>query len=328
MWALDWKSTLEELGLMSDREPYGPICRAPNSDGTFTKRPLTPSEVSDMLNEFLETTGGDGETTSHSLKAKALVWCARYVVGDKERAMLGHHAIKENSMACYSRDLLAGPKRMLCAMLLNMRLGNYTPDGTRSAWMAGKQVPLEFRCMESEDEVGSQGEKSLSYTPSLPSAAPLGKQRDVSADPTFDPCNPFGEKATDEWHDAPLGDPESGEEFVGSSASSSDEDSEGETDNEEVFHGKMRSPIESGVAQAVPGPLMQNKRSRMLHKQSGEEADHKQPVTECGLSGPGFVVLENGASFVWPKCSKCFKKSGKDTNISAEYVAEKRRRKD
>ena len=87
--------------------------RASNADGTFTKRPLSTSEASDMLNDFLEIMGTDDETTSHSLKSTTLVWCARYGLGDKERAMLGHHAIKENSMACYSRDLLAGPRRLV-----------------------------------------------------------------------------------------------------------------------------------------------------------------------------------------------------------------------
>ena len=112
-WGLDWREVLEELEILVSKEPFGAVCRAPNADGTFTKRPLSTSEASDMLNDFLEIMGTDDETTSHSLKSTTLVWCARYGLGDKERAMLGHHAIKENSMACYSRDLLAGPRRLV-----------------------------------------------------------------------------------------------------------------------------------------------------------------------------------------------------------------------
>lgn len=55
-----------------------------------------------MLNAFLEISDTDRATTSHSLKATTLVRAARYGLGDKDRAMLGHHALKEHSLACYS----------------------------------------------------------------------------------------------------------------------------------------------------------------------------------------------------------------------------------
>ena len=55
-------------------------------------------------------------------------------------------------MACYSRDLMTGPTRLLSAMILNARLGNFLPDATRSGWMSAKQVPLVVVPLEENDE--------------------------------------------------------------------------------------------------------------------------------------------------------------------------------
>lgn len=134
-WALAWRSVLEELDMLRDPEPYGAVCRAPTSEGGFTKRPLTSAEASSMLNDFLGVADTKEATSSHSLKATTLVWCARYGIDDTSRARLGHHAIKDKSLACYSRDLLSRPLRDLCGMLLNIRRGDCNPDGTRSGYM-------------------------------------------------------------------------------------------------------------------------------------------------------------------------------------------------
>lgn len=108
-------------------------CRAPTSEGGFTKRPLTSAEASSMLNDFLGVADTKEATSSHSLKATTLVWCARYGIDDTSR--VGHHAIKDKSLACSSWDLLSRPLRGLCGMLLNIRRGDCNPDGTRSGYM-------------------------------------------------------------------------------------------------------------------------------------------------------------------------------------------------
>ena len=95
--------------MLRDPEPYGAVCQAPTSEGGFTKRPLTSAEASSMLNDFLGVVDTKEATSSHSLKATTLVWCARYGIDDTSRAMLGHHATKDKSLACYSRDLLSRP---------------------------------------------------------------------------------------------------------------------------------------------------------------------------------------------------------------------------
>ena len=146
-----------------------------------------------MINGFIGAAGKSIATTSHSLKSTTLVWWARYGIDATSRAMLGHHSIKDKSLACYSRDLLARPLRELCGMLMKIRLGHFKPDGTRSGYMqVGKQhaVP-EGECARRSRSVPS---------PSLASdwaEFEAAKAVDVSALPSFDPSNPFQREGTE-----------------------------------------------------------------------------------------------------------------------------------
>ena len=74
-------------------------------------------------------------------------------------------------MACYSRDLM----RELRVMLINICRGNFVPDGTRSGWLAWKQVDLFAPQAEPHEY-----EAKENYSPS------------VAERPDFDPANPFG----------------------------------------------------------------------------------------------------------------------------------------
>eukprot|EP00435_Cladocopium_sp_Y103_P066198 s447_g28.t1 len=327
-WGLEWEKALTALHLLPGGTPYGPICRAPTADGNFTKRALTTAEASDMLNAFLGTERTERSTTSHSLKATTLVWAARYGMDDKCRAMLGHHALKEHSLACYSRDMLAKPLRDLSAMLLNIKSGKFDPDGTRSGWMASQQ--LEMRLDKAKEFRDAAVDEASSIAPS-PS---LGPERDPAEEPGFDPSNPFQEREWDE--PAKEGTDESipgeaelaGEEIVASA--SSEEEAEVETDSEadvEAFFERQRSLLDNSELKAVEGDLMQNRRSKMLHVRSDDLGNHLQPVTKCGLHGQGFQCLPNGAAFEWPKCSRCFKDDHeKDKDLVDVINAGKRRR--
>ena len=138
-WGMTWKSVLERLGFEIEHRPFGPL---PRPDGSFTKRSITTAEASAMLGGYL---GLKGERmTSHSMKATTLVWSARYGLTERTRAILGHHALRDDSMACYSRDLMTGPTRELCAMLQNIRCDRFKPDATRSGWLASRQETLQI----------------------------------------------------------------------------------------------------------------------------------------------------------------------------------------
>ena len=321
-WGLKWKVVLEELGLLELGPPYGPICKAPTVDGGFAKRPVSTSEGTNMINAYLGYRDGDqAATTTHSLKSTLLVWAARYGLSEPVRGLLGHHSLKENSVACYSRDMLSQPTRELCAMIYNIKLGNFVPDGTRSGWMVRKQAPLFEPHAPGDDEADYFGSPSV-----------LEGEKDVSADTGFDPNNPFGEPErsgnAEEHNEQPEegarddGD-EDGEDFVESASES--EYSSASSDNEEELHKEKASVIESGLEPEVKGPLMQNKRSRMLHTQNPDPKNLLQPVTSCGLHGIGFTVLAEGSIFSWPKCSKCFKDADNKSVIDVVNASKRRR---
>ena len=326
-WGLAWAETLKELHLFPGHEPFGPICRAPTADGEFTKRALTTAEASSMLNAFLEIENSSRATTSHSLKATTLVWAARFGIDDECRAMLGHHALKEHSLACYSRDMLAKPLRDLAGLLLNIQLGKFDPDGTRSGWMAGPLMEMRLEKAR-ETRVSEHGDGMSSMVPS-PSLAPDDVQEPGNE---FDPNNPFNEETLDDAKDGSgQADPplsQDGDEIV-ESASSVDpaSDSEGSSSDEEEFFEKQRSLLDNADSKAVEGDLMQNKRSKMLHRRSQDESNHLQPVTLCGLHGSSFSQLPNGSTFDWPKCSKCFKKDQDKEKSLVEVVSSGKRRR-
>ena len=106
-----------------------------------------------------------------------------------------------------------------------------------------------------------------------------------------------------------------------------DSDGGGSSSNEEEFFEQHRSLLDNADTKAVEGDLMQNKRSKMLHRRSQDESNHLQPVTLCGLHGSSFSQLPNGSTFAWPKCSKCFKKDqDKEKSLVDVISCGKRRR--
>ena len=177
-------------------------------------------------------------------------------------------------------------------------------------------------------KVSEHGGDLSSMVPS-PSLAPDDAQ-DHGAE--FDPSNPFNEQTWDDAKDgAGQADPlscQDGDEIV-ESASSADLDSDagGSSSDEEEFFEKQRSLLDNADTKAVEGDLMQNKRSKMLHRRSQDESNHLQPVTLCGLHGSSFSQLPNGSTFAWPKCSKCFKKDqDKEKSLVDVISCGKRRR--
>ena len=53
-------------------------------------------------------------------------------MSDKDQTLLGHHALKGESMYSYMRDKLAAPLRAYEQMLLSIRHALFLPDSTRS----------------------------------------------------------------------------------------------------------------------------------------------------------------------------------------------------
>ena len=261
-----------------------------------------------MLSDYLEIGGTPDETTSRSLKATTLVRAARFGIDENHRAILGHHSLKGNSMACYSRDVLSLPLRHLCAMLDSVRRGVCRPDQTRSGWMRG-------------DHFGTRGEME----PGEPEAEVV--DADVESPSVKEEDASIQEKPLQEGEfQQEVQEIVSDEDFEGSASSDGGANLEIEV-SKEMFFDNQRSMLDVGEEKAVAGDLMQNRRSKMLHKRSQDESNHLQPLTACGLHGSGYDHFPDGCTFAWPKCSRCFKDAmGQDVDQVQILNAGKRRR--
>ena len=122
-------------------------------NGSFSKRSLTSQECAGILNALLGLKQkGDVKVSSHSLKTTLLAWAARYGLNERTRTLLGHHSLQGDSLACYSRDVLSGPTRDLCGMLLNIRNQKFNPDSTRSGWLAENLDELRIVQVQTADK--------------------------------------------------------------------------------------------------------------------------------------------------------------------------------
>ncbi len=78
-WTHVWVVVLMGMEVDFTRTPFGPICRAPKSDGTLCEQSATSSEIADFLNSILGLSGSS-YVTSHSLKRTTLAWASKYMV--------------------------------------------------------------------------------------------------------------------------------------------------------------------------------------------------------------------------------------------------------
>ena len=375
-WGLAWKEVLESLGFNLMHRPSGPICRAPCANGDFSRRSVSTAEASDLLTDFLKVKGE--KMTSHSLKTTTLV---RFGLSDRSRAILGHHSIKDQSMACYSRDLLTGPTRELCAMLLNIKTGKFKPDSTRSGWLASRLDRLHFpaapktpgtpasrvpqtpwhRPVDMAKVFGDQDETLASLFGDLSGLDKLDAEEDrclseqsrdevpaaqpsvasweeveatgqVEEDPDITKLKTFMSGAWPGPDETDQGPPReeieeldemTGDEFVDTASSGTDDgDVDSETDGEEAFY-ESQDVGHGDIPVAVPGNLVQNHNSKMLHK----VADGDRWKLKCGASVGNTIHLPNGSKFNWPLCSRCFRDNDEQNKgLTESLEAAKRRR--
>ncbi len=74
-----------------------------------------------------------GQLTPRGAKATLLSMLAKFGAGPLDRLVLGHHSTKSfGALEVYSRDLQAGPLRILLQMIDSVREGRFHPDRTGS----------------------------------------------------------------------------------------------------------------------------------------------------------------------------------------------------
>ena len=136
-WAHTWLDLRTEANLvMGGSLPVMPSVLA---TGTFSKFPLDSSSASKWLKELLVRAGFSREEvagiSSHSLKATALSWTAKYGLSRETRQILGYHRVQGAQSALhYSRDEQAGPLQYLQTCYDEITAGTFNPDSTRSGY--------------------------------------------------------------------------------------------------------------------------------------------------------------------------------------------------
>ncbi|CAE7809136.1 unnamed protein product [Symbiodinium sp. CCMP2592] len=128
-WALKWLAARAEVGCAwSQGHPTMP---APNHLGEPTVRALGSDECGAWLRALLPTRL-DMRTTSHSLKATFLSYCAKRGMSHLDRLALGGHSHGAKSADTYARDALARPLRLLQGVIREISMGVFIPDANRA----------------------------------------------------------------------------------------------------------------------------------------------------------------------------------------------------
>ena len=112
-----------------------PLLPNPAVGNTWSKVPLSVGAGSQWLRALLSNVPHSSPTPlgTHSCKATLLSWAAKWSMAHGPRRILGYHSEgRDRSLLTYSRDGMAGPLRLLCRMLDDVKDGRFLPDSTRS----------------------------------------------------------------------------------------------------------------------------------------------------------------------------------------------------
>lgn len=283
-WVPCWMEAASKLGFHPEMTPFGSpvgaLCRAIDNTGSVFKRPVTSTEISKFMNLILKTDSSN-LVSSHSLKDTTLSWAAKFGIDEDSRTLLGHHSLEGRSRALvvYSRDMLSRPLQLYNKMLEAIRSDLFRPDLTRSGWMAPR------------------GDKPSEDVESVTVTAPAQDHEAAFTPKDWEDVGP--REAAHDWEETGVQPQEvTDDELESVSSSSSSTDDDGPV--EEVL---MQQKIPDRMIVDIPGPLLQNIRSRVLHKVTADGS-----TTSCGIgTSDKYALLTEGATFKWPRCGKCFK---------------------
>lgn len=145
-WGREFLKVAEAVGLpLHARIPCSrPLLPVPDGSGAWTNRPSDSSEVGKWLTMCLTGSGFDTSGLSaHGMKATTLSFLSKWGANPDDRTILGHHSLKHrSSLECYSREIQAGPLRVLESCLKDIRAGAFKPDLSRSGYFSG-EAPSE-----------------------------------------------------------------------------------------------------------------------------------------------------------------------------------------
>eukprot|EP00435_Cladocopium_sp_Y103_P011588 s4854_g3.t1 len=277
-WSKHWMRAFDELGVDTTVEPFGAVCRAPNHSGGLCKRSITSQEIGTFLNGFLATSK-ESQISSHSLKHTSLSWCSSYGIDEPSRTLLGHHELQgSKALTVYSRDMLARPLQLYCAMLANIRCDHFRPDESRTSRMVDL---MKIASAETGAGNAAQVTEAAQVAPSKPAES--------------------GGGAGDYTPTSPL---EQGEQPVGSQVPSDDNSSDIPSTDSSSNDDSSDSDDPPPPKPDIEGPVWRNRRSSVVHRCA--QVDNQ---TSCGrlVDHAHFELLEGGCSSLLARCSRCFR---------------------
>ena len=155
-WAVAFLQARKDAGLRAGAGR--PLMPAPITGGGWSPGKLRTSEASVWLCEILQRYSLGPQNVSnigaHSLKATALSWMAKAGLPEKTRRFLGYHVKpKDKSLIIYSRDSMAGPLEMLDNLVVQIAMGEFKPDMSRSGrWVRKPKDKVDRDQRESDSD--------------------------------------------------------------------------------------------------------------------------------------------------------------------------------
>ena len=273
-----------------------------NSSGSFSQHPLDTDSATKLLRELLMRAGFSWEQvcriSSHSLKATALSWAAKFGISREAREILGYHMVGSHSALHYARDEQAGPLRKLQALYEEIRSGHFQPDNTRSGYKLRLRKPvvwpeLEPLVQEPPSKLLSSAPKRALKKPRLDSDLPINPVADLEVPDPIVEVN---------------SEPDCGEEVEAESSTSDSQVSQGN----DLCDEELADIAHDSTPLALPIRAPAKAAGHKLYVHSIYSTVHKSHVSEplrlaCGRNlHAGFIPLKDKCNLVRTFCTTCF----------------------
>jgi len=140
VWPPKVAAAFADVGLCFDGFLDQPLLRAIDSCGNLCRRGVTSTETNDFIKLLFPGTS----LSSHSCKATALSWAAKYGLALPDRNILGRHSdATRDTSAVYSRDLGVAAVRKLQGMIDSIAEGTFAPDESRRGYFPSLVVDID-----------------------------------------------------------------------------------------------------------------------------------------------------------------------------------------
>ena len=157
-WIPVWMELREKHFVAARGDERMPLLPNPAAGNTWSKMPLGVSAGSQWLRALLNGVAHNSSVPlgTHSCKATLLSWAAKWAMPHGPRRILGYHSEgRDKSLLTYSRDGMAGPLRLLCKMLQDVKAGRFLPDSTRSGRFPGDLMDEEANLDDARSDASS-----------------------------------------------------------------------------------------------------------------------------------------------------------------------------